>query len=280
MLDTLTKNITIDVRLFKNRTVKLLFILILVNLSITDTKGQDEENLAEAAQNPVGDLISIPFQNNTSFGIGPSSRTQNVLNIQPVYPIHINEKWNVITRTIIPIISQPDVSMESGGTTGIGDISFTAFLSPKSPGKVIWGAGMAISIPTAANNIPGFGKWAIGPSAVALTISGPWVAGAIISNVWSIGGDSNEPDVNFFLLQYFVNYNMEGGMYLVSAPIITNNWKVDDSLILPFGAGIGKIFRLGKLPINSNVQAYYNAVTPDGGPSWSTRVQIQLMFPK
>ena len=114
-----------------------LFIFILANLSITDTKAQDEEQLAEAAQNPVGDLISIPFQNNTSFGIGPHSRTQNVLNIQPVYPFHVNEKWNLITRTIIPIISQPDVSMESGGNTGIGDISFTAFLSPKSPGKLI-----------------------------------------------------------------------------------------------------------------------------------------------
>ena len=280
MLDTSTKNITIDVRLFKNRTLKLLFIFILVNLSITDTKAQDEEQLAEAAQNPVGDLISIPFQNNTSFGIGPHSRTQNVLNIQPVYPFHVNEKWNLITRTIIPIISQPDVSMESGGTTGIGDISFTAFLSPKSPGKLIWGVGPALSIPTAGDNIPGFGKWALGPSVVALTISGPWVAGALVNNVWSIGGDDNEPDVSFLLIQYFVNYNMESGVYFVTAPIITNNWKVDDSLILPFGGGIGKIFRLGKLPINGNVQAYYNAVTPDSGPKWSTRVQLQLLFPK
>jgi hypothetical protein len=117
---------------FKKRTLKLLFIFILVNLSITDTKGQDEEQLAEAAQNPVGDLISIPFQNNTSFGIGTHSRTQNVLNIQPVYPFHINEKWNVITRLIIPIISQPDVSMESGGTTGIvkNEVVYDDYLHP------------------------------------------------------------------------------------------------------------------------------------------------------
>ncbi len=257
-----------------------LSLSIIFSLFFTTTCfSQDEDELAKKAQNPVGDLISLPFQNNTSFGIGPHNRTQNTLNIQPVYPIHLG-KLNLITRTIFPVITQPDVSMESGGTTGIGDISFTAFLSPAKPGKIIWGMGPAVSIPTAADNIPGFGKWAVGPSAVALTILGPWVAGALVNNVWSVGGDETKPDVNFFLLQYFVNFNMDGGTYLVTAPIITNNWKVDNSLILPFGGGIGKIFKLGKLPINANLQAYYNVVTPDLGPKWSSRIQLQLMFPK
>jgi hypothetical protein len=260
-------------------TKTIILGIIVSSLNSFVLFAQDEEELAKKAQNPVGDLISLPFQNNTSFGIGPHNRTQNTLNIQPVYPIKMGN-WNLITRTIMPVITQPDVSMESGSTTGIGDISFTAFLSPANPGKVIWGVGPAISIPTAADNVPGFGKWAVGPSIVALTISGPWVVGALVNNVWSVGGDDADPDVNFLLFQYFINYNMESGAYLVTAPIITNNWEVDDSLILPFGGGIGKIFRLGKLPINGNVQAYYNAVTPDGGPKWATRLQLQLMFPK
>ena len=172
--------------------------------------------------------------------------------------------WNLITRVFFPIISQPDVASETGGTTGLGDISFTAFLSPGNPGKVIWGVGPAISIPTASTDIPGFGKWAIGPSIVALTISGPWVAGALINNVWSIGGDSNKPDVSFLLLQYFVNYNIERGAYLVSAPIITiqlGGFIMEINGSYHFGAGgIGKIFRIGKQPINMNMQAFYNAV--------------------
>lgn len=259
--------------------MKTIITIVLLSVSY-NCLAQDEEELAQKSQNPVGDLISLPFQNNTSFGIGPNNRTQNTLNIQPVYPIKIGSDWNLITRTIFPIITQPDLTMDSESTTGLGDISFTAFLSPSAPGKVIWGVGPAISIPTAGDNIPGFGKWAIGPSVVALTISGPWVAGALINNVWSVGGNDADPDVNFLLFQYFVNYNMSSGTYLVSAPIITNNWEVDESLILPFGAGVGKIFRLGKLPINANLQAYYNAVTPDGGPKWSSRIQVQLMFPK
>jgi hypothetical protein len=257
--------------------MKLILNILFISLCFESIA--QEEDLAKKAQNPVADMISLPFQNNTSFGIGPHKRIQNTLNIQPVYPIEMG-KWNLITRTIVPIITQPDVASETGSTTGLGDISFTAFLSPANPGKVIWGVGPAITIPTAATDIPGFGKWAIGPSVVALTISGPWVAGALVNNVWSIGGDSNEPDVSFLLLQYFVNYNIEGGAYLVTAPIITNNWKVDNSLILPFGGGIGKIFRIGKLPINGNLQAYYNVVTPDNGPKWSTRFQLQLMFLK
>ncbi len=111
------------------------------------TQAQDSQELAKAAQNPVGDLISLPVQNNTSFGLGPDNRTQNVLNIQPVIPINLG-KWNIITRTIIPIITQPDFSSSDGSTTGLGDITFTAFLSPAAPGKWIWGAGPVVLLPT------------------------------------------------------------------------------------------------------------------------------------
>ena len=115
--------------------MKLLSSILLLILHY-NCFAQNEGELAEKAQNPVGDLISIPFQNNSSYGIGQFDRTQNVLNIQPVYPIHMG-KWNLITRTILPVITQPDVASEAGGTTGIGDISFTAFLSPSTPGKII-----------------------------------------------------------------------------------------------------------------------------------------------
>jgi hypothetical protein len=260
--------------------MKTLIGILLLTI-FYDCVAQDDANLAKKAQNPVGDLISLPFQNNTSFGMGEFNRVQNVLNIQPVFPIKLGSNWNLITRTILPIITQPDLTSDTGSNTGIGDINFTAFISPSSPGKLIWGAGPAISIPTASTGIPGFGKWAFGPSVVALTISGPWVAGIIASNVWSFTEDNQDAEVNFFFTQYFVNYNLPSKVYIVSAPIITNNWNSENSSwIVPFGGGIGKIFRLGELPINANLQAYYNVVTPDGGPTWSSRIQIQLMFPK
>lgn len=247
-----------------------------------DISNQEEIKLAEAVQNPVGDLISLPLQNNTSFGIGPFDRTQNVLNIQPVIPIRLNSKWNLITRTIAPVITQPFLLSSTVSTTGLGDINITGFLSPRAPGKFIWGIGPAIVIPTATSESLGRGKWSVGPSAVGLIIRGPWVAGLLVSNVWSFAGKSDRKDVNFFLAQYFVNYNMSEGWYLVSAPIITSNWEADsgNQWLVPFGAGAGKIFRIGKQPMNMNMQAFYNVVKPNLGPDWSLRFQLQFMFPK
>ncbi len=240
----------------------------------------DEGDLARAAQNPVGDLISLPFQNNMSFDIGPADRTQNVHNIQPVWPIKVSENWNLITRTILPVVSQPAPGADR--TNGIGDLNFTGFFSPRKPGKVIWGVGPALVFPTASDDVLGAGKYSLGPSAVALTMKGQWVVGGLVSNVWSVAGDDDRDDVNFFLAQYFINYNYASGWYLTSAPIITANWEAasGERWIIPFGGGFGKVFAIGKQPLNVNTQVFYNVETPTFGPKWQWRWQIQLLFPK
>ena len=240
----------------------------------------DQEDLAKAAQNPVGDLISLPFQNNMNFDVGPADRTQNVLNIQPVWPIGLNQGWNFITRTILPVISQPAPGTDR--TSGLGDINFTGFVSPKDPGKVIWGVGPSIVFPSASDDVLGSDKWSAGPAIVALTMPGQWVVGGLVSNVWSFAGEDERADVNSFLLQYFVNYNFPTGWYLTSAPIVTANWKAesDERWTVPFGGGIGKVFQIGRQPINMQTQVFYNVETPTGGADWQWRLQIQLLFPK
>ncbi len=245
-------------------------------------EAQDDEELARQTQNPVANLISLPGQNNTNFGLGPNDRTQNVLNIQPVIPFGLGANWNLITRVIAPLITQPDLAAASGSTTGFGDILLTAFVSPKQPGKVIWGAGPAISIPVGKEGLSAE-KWALGPSVLVLTMSGPWVVGALVNNIWSVGGDANLGDVNSMLIQYFINYNFPSGLYLTSAPINTANWEADagNKWTVPLGGGVGKVFRLGSQPMNANAQAYYNVVTPDDfGANWQFRFQLQLLFPK
>jgi len=264
----------------------LLLSIAILSLLAPAAYGQEggESDLAKKTQNPVSDLISLPFQNNTNFGIGPHDRTQNVLNIQPVIPFSLSEKWNIITRTIVPYIYQPDITKNSGGELGIGDINTTLFLSPASPGKIIWGAGPIFSFPTTTNEKLGTEKWCIGPSAVALTMHGPWVAGVLINNVWSFAGRSDRANVNQMLIQYFINYNLKKGWYLSSAPIITANWKADgdDTWLVPFGGGVGKVFKIGKQPMNASVQAFYNAIHPDDAPypNWTLRLQLQFLFPK
>lgn len=238
---------------------------------------ESNAELAGAAANPLADLISLPFQNNTNFGIGPFDRTSNVLNIQPVIPLF---GGRVITRTIVPIVSIPDVSSETGTlSSGLGDILATAFYSPPSSG-VVWGIGPVLSLPT-GGEMRGSQKWGLGPSVVLVATPASWTLGVLANNVWSIGGDSEADDVNQGLLQYFAVYTMPGGWYVNSAPIITANWEAEEGQewTVPFGAGAGKVFRIGKLPINSQVGAYYNVVKPDSGPDWQFRVQVQLLFP-
>jgi hypothetical protein len=242
--------------------------------------GENEtDELARAAQNPVASMISLPFQNNTNFEFGPQEKTQNIMNIQPVWPFEMNEDWNLITRTIVPVISQPATTPAQDREFGLGDTVFTAFVSPKDSGKWIWGLGPALLLPTSTDDRLGAGEWGAGPSAVVLTIRGPWVVGSLFSNVWSFTGDEQ---VNLFTWQYFVNYNLDDGWYLTSAPVITANWEADSDnrWTVPFGGGVGKIFRIGKQPMNVSAAAYYNVEKPDFGADWQARLQVQFLFPK
>ncbi len=244
--------------------------------------GNGNSDLAKQVQNPVADLISLPLQNNINFGLGPHNRMQNVLNIQPVVPLNLTKDWNLITRTIAPIIKQPDIRTASDDTWGLGDINLSAFLSPSNSGTVTWGVGPALLLPTGTDSAVSQRKWAAGPSAVVLTKSGPWVIGVLVQNVWSFAGSDNRSDVNQFLTQYFVNYNLPDGWYLTSAPIITANWEAGpgNKWTVPVGGGFGKVFRVGKLPVNAGFSAFANVVRPDNGPDWSLRLQIAFLFPK
>jgi hypothetical protein len=250
-------------------------------------------DLAKQTQNPVADLISVPFQNNFNFNTGPEKRSVWVLNVQPVIPIKLTDDWNLITRTIMPIINQPPLAPGVDQATGLGDINPSLFLSPSGSKEFIWGIGPTFTFPTASNRLLGMGKWSAGPAAVALTMQGPWVAGALLNNQWSFAG-WGPTRVNQFLLQPFVNYNFGEGWYLVSAPILTANWVASsgDKWTVPLGAGGGKLFRLkelpggdtlgklGELPVNTQLQAFYNVVRPGDAATWQLRLQIQFLFPK
>ncbi len=238
--------------------------------------------LAKAAQNPVADMISFPMQNNTNFGIGPYERDQDVLNFQPVIPLHITKNWNLITRTIMPVVWQPNPSQPSQGWYGLGDLNPSLFFSPAHPGKVIWGVGPAMVFPTATADQLGQGKVSAGPGVVVLTTPGHWVIGALANNVWSFAGSGSRPPVNQFLLQYFVNYNMKGGWYVTTAPIITADWRASsgNQLTLPFGGGFGRIMKIGFQPTNLQLQFFGNVKYPAGTSPWGMRFQIALLYPK
>lgn len=266
--------------------------------------------LRKAAQNPVASLISVPIQENWNFGVGSQYRTQNILNIQPVIPIDLRQKWNLIIRWITPIVYQPYsvfvsdqvgpdfvpgpsgprvLPDQSGNSTevqsgiyGFGDMQPAFFFSPKQS-KVIWGVGPQLLLPTATKTgVLGQGKFGLGPTAVALVQPGKWTMGFLVNNVWGIAGHPNLPDVNQFLLQYFINYNLKKGWYLTWQPTLTANWENTNGgrWVVPVGGGIGRIMKLGPQPVNVGLQFYGNVVHPPNASPWGMRIQIAFLYPK
>ena len=239
------------------------------------------EALAKASQNPVADMISLPFQNNLTFPTGPNDNAQWVLNVQPVIPINLTEDLNLITRTILPVVNAPSPASGVSSDFGIGNLQFTGFFSPAESDGPIWGIGPVLQFPTASSARLGSDKWTAGPSGVLLSMNGPWVVGALVQNVWSYAGPSDAADVNAFLFQPFLNYNMPKGWYLTASPVLTADWEAnaDDRWTIPLGGGIGRIMRIGSQPVNMQLQGFYNVVRPDAVGEWTIRFQIQLLFP-
>ncbi len=263
--------------------MRLLFSIVAF-AAILPAQDTTTEELQKKSQNPVSNLISVPFQNNINFPIGAFGRVQDVLNIQPVIPIRVSPNWNLITRWIAPVVYQPNISAGDGSAAGLGDLNPTFFLSPASPGKLIWGFGPTLLLPTATQASLGQGKWGAGPSVVLLVQPKPWTIGLLPNNIWSFAGNEGRQRVNQFLLQYFVNYNMKGGWYTGTQPILTGNWQMpaSDRWLVPFGWSAGKITTLGHLPINAQVGLYYNLIHPENlpYPKWQVRLQLALLFPK
>ncbi len=245
------------------------------------TTSSAAEDLAKKTQNPVADLISLPFQNNFTFPTGPGDDVLWVLNVQPVIPVKLTKEWNLITRTIVPIIHQPGLTQGASSDNGVGDVQFTSFLSPSDSGDFTWGAGPVFRFPTATKDTLGSEKWSAGPSFVGLTSTGPWVVGGLVQNIWSYTGSSSRDRVNQLLLQPFVNYNLPDGWYLTTSPVVTADWNrpSEQRWTVPVGGGVGKILRIGKLPVNLQLQAYYNVEKPEQVGDWTIRFQIQLLFP-
>ncbi|MBW2243158.1 MAG: hypothetical protein JRH01_14325 [Deltaproteobacteria bacterium] len=235
--------------------------------------------LAKKSQNPVGDLISVPFENNFDGGFGPKDALIYTLNLKPVYPLTLGEDWTLINRLTLPIIHQGERVSGEGNKFGLGDSVYQAFFSPKDS-PVIWGAGPAFLFPTHTSPRLGNDKWGVGPTAVLLAKPGPWLVGGLVQHLWSFAGSGD--GVSLSSAQYFVNYNFGNGWYLTSTPTMTANWKKNagDTWTIPVGGGIGNLLRIGGAPVDIKLQGFGYPERPTGGPDWSVQLTFKLLFPK
>jgi len=244
-----------------------------------------EESQAEIAKqlnNPIAALISVPMQYNQDRKIGMTDQGERqVINIQPVVPISLNEEWNVISRTILPIVQQSDVPPGSD-KNGVGDVLQSLFLSPKAPtaNGWIWGAGPALLLPTASDELLGAEQWAAGPTAVILKQEHGWTYGALANHLWSYAGDEEREDVNATFLQPFLAYTTATFTTFTLNTESTYDWEAEEWSV-PVNLMATQLFKIGNQPMSVQIGARYWADAPDtGAEGWGLRLAYTLVFPK
>jgi len=240
-------------------------------------------NLAQQLANPVAALISVPFQLNYNSDIGPADDgRQWVLNIQPVIPFSLNEDWNLISRTILPIVGQEDIFPGAGSQTGLGDTVQSLFFSPVAPtsGGWIWGAGPVFLLPTGTNQLLTTDKWGVGPTAVALRQQGPWTTGLLGNHIWSFAGDSDRRDVSTTFLQPFLSYTTPTAWTYTLQSESTYDWEGSDWQV-PIRGVVSKVNRIGGQLVSLGGGVNYWLESPDSGPEgWGFRLTLTLLYPR
>lgn len=242
----------------------------------------DTQELAKKLSNPIASLISVPFQFNYDAGYGPEDGQKAYVNVQPVIPFSINDDWNLISRTILPIAWQSDVAGPSGDQFGLGDVTQSLFFSPKQPTEngIIWGVGPVFLVPAATDPLLGAEKWGAGPTGVMLKQFDGWTVGMLANHIWSFAGEGDRADVNSTFMQPFISYTTPDAWTFTLNTESSYNWEAE-AWSVPVNFTVSKIVKLGKAPVSLTAGARYWADSPAGGPEgWGFRSGITFLFPK
>jgi hypothetical protein len=266
-----------------NRPMQMAALLVPALLFGNVASAQDDtQELAKKLSNPIASLISVPFQFNYDSGYGPNDGDKAYVNVQPVIPITVNDDWNLISRTILPIAWQDDIAGPSGDQFGLGDITQSLFLSPAKPTEngIIWGAGPVFLFPTATDDLLGGEKWGAGPTAVVLKQFDGWTVGMLANHIWSFAGDGDRSDISSTFLQPFVSYTTKDAWTFSLNTESSYNWEAEEWSV-PLNLTVAKLVVIEKQPISLTAGLRYWAESPDNGPDGlGFRTAITFLFPK
>ena len=242
--------------------------------------GDDAQELTKKLQNPIASLISVPLQFNYDTGFGPKDADRWTLNVQPVIPFSISEDWNLITRTIVPVIYQESLADGFSSDFGIGDTTQSFFFSPKEPiGGWVIGAGPVALWPTGTSPRIRSESLGFGPTLVALKQENGWTYGALVNHIWSVTDSDDHDQVNNTFLQPFLSYTWPTATTLAVNTETSYNWNTEEWTV-PLHVILKQFVKLGGQPMQFEVAGTYYAESPDGGPEWGVRFTITFVFPK
>jgi hypothetical protein len=264
----------------KNHSLLCVVALIIFGAGLSPASAQNEAELAKKLQNPIASLISVPLQSNWDFGSGATSAMRYTLNVQPVIPFSLNSQWNLITRTIMPIVHAESPIKGGRDTSGLGDIVQSFFFSPVDPlsGWIV-GGGPVFLYPSATDNEVGGEKWGAGPTAVVLRQDNGWTYGMLANHLWSFAGTDRRQDVNVAFLQPFVSYTTKTFTTFGFNTETSYDWENEQGSV-PLNWTVQQLLKLGPQPIAFQLGARYYAEKPVGGPDWGLRFAVTLLFPK
>jgi hypothetical protein len=241
------------------------------------------DNIAQQLANPLASLVSVPIKVNYDENIGPDDDgSKLVTTIQPVIPVSISDDWNLISRTIIPLIDQDDIPLKGDGEFGLGDISQSFFFSPKEPTSSgwIWGAGPVFLLPTATDNELGGERWGAGPTGVALKQTGPWTVGLLANHIESFAGDNDRADISATFIQPFMSYITKTKTTIVLNTESTYDWE-NEAWSVPINLSVLQLIKVGDQLLQVGGGVRYWVDTPAGGPEdWGLNLTFTMLFPK
>ena len=241
----------------------------------------DAAEIAKKLANPIGALISVPFQNNMDVGIGDYNGSRNTLNFQPIIPIGLSPKYSLITRYIVPVIAQYDITGEGEKQVGLGDALVSGWISNAVvKNGFVWGVGGAFLIPTATDDFLGTKKFGVGPTIILLRQANGWTTGILANQIWSVAGDADRSDVNQMYLQPFLTYNWKTGTGLTFNSETTLNWEANTTNVY-INIMAGGLLKFGKQLVQFQIGPRIQVAAPEGSRSpFGVRTAAIFVFPK